>query len=157
MALTLSVLMLGVAAGRLAPAGCDDAPKVQVTVVVVLATSANKTVSPKLRDLAKEVQKRNPGLTGFALHETVSKSIPVGESASIALIDKQELQVTVERPKDDEGRVCLTIRPPGLGACTYACACDKFFPVVTPYTTAAGERLILAVMGKPCAAKPEKK
>jgi hypothetical protein len=40
-----------------------------------------------------------------------------------------------------------------MEALTYACACDKFFPIITPYKTAAGEQLLIAVMAKPCTGK----
>src|SRR3954453_18973698 len=109
----------------------DNKP-VSVTVVIVLATEQNKTVDPKLKELAKEVQKRDPKLTGFRLVATESKSIPVGGNATINLTDKQVLKVTVNRAKDENGRITLTLQPPGMDAVNYGCACDKFFPVVTP-------------------------
>jgi len=59
----------------------------------------------------------------------------------------------VEKPKDAEGRISLTITPPQLGDIKYACACDKYLLVVTQYRTAKGETLILAVMAKPCTQK----
>ncbi len=130
---------------------CGDDP-VRVTVVVVLASSVNAEVDPKLVELAKEVQKRDDSLIGFKLVSSEAKSIPVGESVAFALVDKQELKVKVERPKDDNGRVSLMIKPPKLGEVTYACTCEKFFPVVTPYRTKAGEVLIIAIMAKPCTA-----
>ena len=126
---------------------------VKVTVVAVLATDANRKVDPKLAELAKEVAKRDPKLTGFRVARTEAKSIPVGESASYRLVDKEELAVTVDRPKDAAGRVGLTITPPELGEITYTCTCDKYLPVVTPYKTKAGETLIVLVMGKPCTGK----
>ena len=72
---------------------------------------------------------------------------------TITLTDKQELKLQVDKAKDANGRISLTLNPPGMDAVTYACACDKFFPVVTPHRTAAGETLIIAVMAKPCTAK----
>jgi hypothetical protein len=143
MSATLSALLLVL---------CPAEDTVKVTVVVVLATGDNAKVDPKLADLAKEVQKRDPKLTGFKLVVTEAKSIPVGESYTFDLTDKQTLKVKVERPKDDNGRVSLKIKPPGLENITYGCTCDKFFPVVTPHKTKAGEVLIVAVMAKPCAA-----
>ncbi len=131
---------------------CPAEDSVRVTVVVVLATSENDVIDPKLADLAKEVQKRDPKLTGFKLMTTEGKSIPVGESHKFELVEKQELKVKVEKPKDGNGRISLTIKPPGLENITYGCTCDKFFPVVTPHRTKAGEVLIVAVMAKPCAA-----
>src|SRR5436190_287104 len=130
----------------------DNKP-VSVTVVIVLATEQNKTVDPKLKELAKEVQKREPKLTGFRLVATECKSIDVGDAATVNLTDKQVLKVTVDKARDKDGRMSLTLDPPGMDAVTYACACDKFFPVVTPHKTKSGEQLIIAVMAKPCTAK----
>jgi hypothetical protein len=129
---------------------CPTEDPVRVTVVVVLATSENTNVDPKLADLAKEVQKRDPKLTGFRLVATEAKSIPVGDSHTFELVDKQELKVKVEKPKDANGRISLAMKAPGLEKLSYGCACDKFFPVVTPHQTKSGEVLIIAVMAKPC-------
>jgi hypothetical protein len=131
----------------------DDTRPVSVTVVIVLATDRTAAVDPKLKELAREVRKRDPKLTGFKLVATECKSIPVGECATVALTDKQVLKIAVDRSKDENGRVTLTLNPPGMDAVNYACACDKFFPVVTPHRTAAGEQLIIAVMAKPCTRK----
>jgi hypothetical protein len=133
--------------------GCADPGPVRVTVVVVLATGQNATVDPKLADLAKEVRKRDPKLTGFKLVKSEGKSIPVGESATFKLVDRTELVVTVDQPKDAAGRIGLTVQPPDLGEISYTCTCDKFFPVVTPHRTKAGETLIVVVMAKPCSPK----
>jgi hypothetical protein len=135
---------------------CPADDSVRVTVVIVLATSDNDTIDPKLADLAKEVQKRDPKLTGFKLKDTLGKSIPVGDSHTFELVEKQELKVKVEKQKDANGHVSLTIKPPGLEDITYACVCDKFFPVVTPHQTKTGEVLIIAVMAKPCTAGKKK-
>jgi hypothetical protein len=132
---------------------CQGDDPVRVTVVIVLATSENNVVDPKLKDLAKEVQKREPRLTGYKLVATDSRSIRVGDEATIPLTDKQVLGVKVERAKDAHGRISLTLEPPGMEAVTYACACDKFFPVVTPHRTKKDEVLIIAVMAKPCTLK----
>lgn len=132
---------------------CADDGPIRVTVTVILASTEHKDVDPKLKELAAEVQKRDKNLKGFKLIETIGKSIAVGDTAKFALVDKQELKVKVEKPKDENGRVGLTIKPPELGEITYTCACEKFFPIVTPYKTKAGETLIIAVMAKPCTQK----
>ena len=119
----------------------------------MLATDQNAVVHPKLGELAKEVQKHDPKLTGFRLVATECKSIPVGDSATINLTDKQVLKVEINRPKDKDGRITLTLHPPGIDEVNYACACDKFFPIVTPHRTKKGEQLIIAVMAKPCTGK----
>ena len=139
-----------VAVWLVAAAACPADEPVRVTVVVILASETDAVVDPALVELAKQVQKREPKLTGFKVHAAEAKSIGVGESAKFSLVEKQELQVTVNRPRDERGQIALTIKPPGLENITYGCACDKFFPVVTPYRTSAGEVLILAVMAKPC-------
>ena len=134
-------------------AACQAEQPVRVTVVIVLATTEHAVVDPKLKELAKEVQKRDPKLTGFKLVATECKSIPVGGAETINLTDRQLLKLQVDKAKDANGRICLTLSPPAMDSVTYACACDKFFPVVTPYRTKAGEQLIIAVMAKPCALK----
>jgi hypothetical protein len=131
--------------------GADES--VKVTVVVVLASTQDKVIDPQLIELARQVRRRDHRLTGFKLMATEVKSIPVGESATVPLVDKQELKVKVEAGKDANGRVSLTIKAPEVGELSYACKCDKFFPVVTGYQTAKGEQLIIAVMGKPATGK----
>lgn len=129
---------------------CPVEDPIRVTVVIVLASTENTGIDPKLAELAKEVQKRDPKLVGFRIAATEAKSIPVGGVHSFELVELQELKVRVDRAKDQNGRVSLTIKPPGLEKITYGCTCDKFFPVVTPHQTKAGEVLILAIMAKPC-------
>lgn len=132
---------------------CADNGPIRVTVTVVLASTTDKVVEPKLKELAAEVQKRDKSFTGFKQVDSAAKSIAVGDSAIFDLVDKQELKVTVVKSKDENGRVGLTVKPPELGEIKYCCACEKYFPIVTPYKTKKGETLIIAVMAKPCTAK----
>lgn len=134
-------------------AAADALHPIRVTVVVVFASTKAKEVDPKLAALAAEVQKRDPKLVGFVLVDSQQKSLAVGGSHTFALPEKQEMTVKVSKPKDKDGRVGMTIQPPGLGEITYTCMCDKFFPVVTPHTMSKGERLIVVVMAKPCPGK----
>ena len=129
---------------------CPTEDPVRVTVVVILASTEDAKVDPKLAALAKEVQKRDKTLVGFKIVASEAKSIPVGGGYAFDLMDEQVLKVTVEKPKDGNGQIWLMMKPPGLEKIKYGCACDKFFPVVTPYQTKAGEVLIVAVMAKPC-------
>lgn len=145
-------LLLALSVWPVAPCARAEKP-VAVTVVVVMATGANATIDPKLKELAKEVQKRDPKLTGFRIAAVESKSIPVGDSATIALADKQTLLVKINKQKDENERITLELTPPQMEAITYACACDKFFPIITPYKTKDGEQLLVAVMAKPCTGK----
>ena len=146
---TAKLIAVALAAGG----PCDGSKPVRVTVVAVLASTTTTHVDAKLEALAREVRKREPGLTGFRVAAAFQKSVPVGKGHTFELPDKQTLKVRIDRPKGKDGRVGLTIRPPGLGEITYTCACDKFFPVVTPHTTADGERLIVVVMARPCNGK----
>lgn len=137
----------------LALSAADALHPIRVTVVVVFASTTAKGIDPKLAALAAEVQKREPALIGFVLVDSQQKSLAVGGLYKFALPEKLEMPVKVHKPKDKEGRVGLTIQPPGLGEITYTCLCDKFFPVVTPHVMAKGERLIVVVMAKPCPGK----
>jgi hypothetical protein len=139
--------------GPLAAAGCDDDRPVRVTVVVVLATTEHAEVDPRLTELAREIRKREPKLTGFRWHAAANVSIPVGEAGEVRLIDREVLKVRVEKSPDAAGRISLTVKPPGVPEVTYACVCDKFLPVATPYQTKTREQLIIAVMAKPCTGK----
>jgi len=136
---------------------CPTEDPVRVTVVVVLATTEDIGVDPKLTELAKEVQKRDPKLVGFKMVAAEAKSIAVGDSYTFELVDNQELKVKVEKQKDASGKISLAMKAPGLDKLSYGCACDKFFPVVTPHQTKAGEVLIIAVMAKPCTAGKKEK
>jgi hypothetical protein len=131
---------------------CPNEEPIRVTVVAVLATANNNMVDPKLAALAGEVQKRDPKLTGFRIANTEGKSIPVGDSHTFELVDNQELTVRVEKSRDVNSRIRLTIKPPGIEKITYGCVCDKFFPIVTPHRTKAGDVLIVVIMAKPCTA-----
>lgn len=142
--------MFGAIASLFFGVACPADDPVRVTVVIVLASDTDKTVDPKLVELAKAVQKRDKTLTGFKLEATEAKSIAIGDSYTFTLVEKQELKVTVTRAKDADGKISLTIKAPELEKLTYGCVCDKFFPVVTPYRTKAGDVLIVAVMAKPC-------
>jgi hypothetical protein len=135
-----------------APPEPPCADPVRVTVVVVYASAKTAETDPKLATLADEVRKRDPKLTGFSVVTTLQKSIPPGDAHTFDLPEKQTLKVAVDRSKDKDDRIGLTITPPGLGEITYSCVCGKFFPIVTPHKTSGGEQLIVAVMGKPCVA-----
>lgn len=145
--LLATLLLLAGSAGRAAD------PPVRVTVVAVLASADHAAVDPKLAALAQELRKRHPKWTGFRLAAALQKSIPVGESATFALADGQSMKVTIDTPKDQSGRIGITLYPPGLDEIQYTCVCDKFVPLITPHVTKAGERLVIAVLAKPCNGK----
>ena len=129
------------------------APPVKVTLVVVLASTTDDKINPKLATLAKEVQKRDEEFIGFIISDTLVQSIPIGESHSFRLPEKQTATVIATKGKDKDGRIELTVKLPGLDAVTYTCVCDKFFPIVTPYQLKTGETVLVAIQAKPCTGK----
>jgi hypothetical protein len=134
---------------------CFDAEdgKVTITVVTILATTANEKVDPKLVEVAREIQKKDPDLKGFRAATTTSQAITVGAKQTFPLIDDHELIVEAKGCTEKPGRVCLKLKAPTLNCLSYTCACGKYFPIITGYETKNGERLIIAVMVEPCKGK----
>lgn len=126
---------------------------IQVIILVILATDQNDQVNERIKEIAVEVRKKDDKLTGFALHRTIRKSIKMGESANIELCKKNSMEVTINEKPDNEGRVTLSIKPPKLAEITYACTCGKFFPIITNCYTEDKQRLIIAIMARPCKKK----
>ena len=130
--------------------------EVKVTVVAVLATSQNKDVDDKLECLAKEVQKKEPNLTGFQIHRCTCKELSVGDKFKFPLVPGEFAEVSIQKGPGKNDRVGLTIKPPLAGEITYTSCCGKFFPIVTRYQTKDKERLIIAIRVQCCKEKPEK-
>ncbi len=145
---------LGALLAVLAAAGTLVAaePAIKVSVVAILASETDQKVDPKLKDIADEVRRLNPRLTGFRLAKTSCKSVTVGTRDSFDLVSDQVAVVTVEG-READGRVRLKIAPPLLGEITYMTTCGKFLPIITRYKTDKQEMLILAVRVQPCPGK----
>jgi hypothetical protein len=126
------------------------AQDVRVTVIAIMASDKNEPIDPKLKDVAKEIQKREPGLTSFRLQKTEVRDINVGQKESIVLLENNghSADVKLIAKDDSKKRVTIEVKPPMVGAITYATVYDKFFPIVTR-AVVNGERLIIAVMVKP--------
>ncbi len=144
-AVALAGLPLGAAV-----AGDDN---VRVSVVAVLATDKNDKIDPKLECLAKEVQKRDPKLTGFRIAKMTTKSLALGGKDDFDLCAEQCLHVVVEKKGDEEGRFKMKITPPRMGDITYTTTCGKFFPIMTPFRNKDDELLIIGVRILPCDGK----
>jgi hypothetical protein len=122
---------------------------VRVTIVAITASDKHQDVNPKLKELAKEVRKREQlgGLTGFRVERNNCKPVTVGQTEKFDLVDDQSVGVTVLQKDDSNQRVRLAVKPPFVGEITYSTVYDKFFPIVTRYLTAKDrERLIVAIM-----------
>lgn len=130
---------------------CGGAKEIKVTVLAILATDQNKEIEKELAAIAKEVQKKEPSLTGFKIHRTGNKSVKIGQKANFQLVEGAELVVLLKEEADH--RVSINLKPPTVGKISYSCCCGKYFPVVTRYLTKDGRRLIVAVMVKPCNGK----
>jgi len=149
----LTIALISVAAACDPPKKADE---IEVRVLAIMATESNDKVDPKLAEFAKHVQKKDPALKGFRIERTTQKKLKLGETEKFALVDKEVIEVTVNKERNEEGRVTLTIKPPKLDQITYACACNKYFSVATQYYVCKGkdrEQLFIAVMAAPCGPK----
>jgi hypothetical protein len=126
------------------------AQEVKVTVVTILATKCNNDVDRRLECVAREVRKKEPGLTGFRVERLTCKSVKLGAENSFRLVDNQEATVVVRHGADKNNRVGLTVKPPLMGEVDYTTCCGKFLLIITRYQTKDKERLIIAVRVQPC-------
>jgi hypothetical protein len=154
----LSLVLITVALISVA-AACDPPKKtdeIEVRVLAIMGTEGSDKVDPKLDEFAKQVRKKDPMLKGFRIERTTQKKLKLGETEKFALVDKEVIEVTVNKERNEEGRITLTIKPPKLDQITYACACNKYFSVATQYYVGKGkdrEQLFIAVMASPCGPK----
>jgi hypothetical protein len=129
----------------------DKTKRIKVTVVTILASTTKEFVDDRLKCIAQEVRKKNVALKGFELHSMECKSLAVGEKWTCKLVDGQEAQIVIQHGADKENRVELKIKAPKQGDIVYGTVCGKFLPIVTRFKTKnKQERLIIAVMVKPC-------
>jgi hypothetical protein len=128
----------------------EKAKRVKVTVVTILASTQKEFVDERLKCIAQEVQKKNPSLKGFELHSMECKSLAVNEKWTCKLVDGQEARIVIHKGADKDNQVELKIKAPKQGDIVYGTVCGKFLPIVTRFKTKSKERLIIAVMVKPC-------
>jgi hypothetical protein len=129
---------------------CPPEKKVRVCVVVILGTERDAQVDRRLKDLAAEVKKFHPRLTGFHIKNLGSKSLAVGARDTFKLIGGQVAGITVQKQAGKDNRVQLKVTPPMMGEITYSTPCGKFLPIVTPYRTRNNDLLIIAIRVQPC-------
>ena len=122
-------------------------------MLTILAGTKKNQVDDRLKEIAAEVQKKHKELKGFALPQIERVGIVKGKTHVYPLVDKEVVEVTINEKPDEKGRVTLTIKPPKISEIKYACCCGKYFPIITDYYTANGDRLIIAIMAKPCMKK----
>jgi hypothetical protein len=136
-----------------APAATAADDKVTVSVVAILATDKNDKIDSKLREIAAELQKINPKLTGFHSPKKIEKDIPLNSPEKFTLIEDQVVVIDVKREVDQDNKNVIRVQPPTLGEVKYYTSCGKFFPIITEYKTKDGEVLILAIRVLPCKGK----
>ncbi len=152
----LAVLAFAVGLLHLAPtAGAADEP-VRVTLVAILATERDHVVDAKLKEIADEVRKKHPCLTGFRLGPMTCKSVMLGKRETFDLVEGQVSTVMVLHPADKRNMVCLKVKPPRWGELTYSTVCGKFFPIMTRYQTKDKDHLLIAIAVNPCKEKEKK-
>ena len=130
--------------------------KIDVQVLAILVSENHKEVHPKLVAFAKLVQVKEPNLTGFKLELTTADPLELGKTKSFPLVDQKAVEVTVNKDRNEKGRIMLTITPPGLNQITYECACNKFFSMATQHYVGKGkdrQQLFIAIMASPCGGK----
>jgi hypothetical protein len=153
--LSAAALLLALTA---APA-CPPADEIEVKVLGILASEHHTEVNGKLTEFAKHVQKRQPGLTGFKLDHTEEHTLKLGETKKFKTSGGQVVEVTVNKERNEKGRITLTIKPPKMGQITYECVCDKYFATATEHYEGKGKdqaQLFVAVKASPCG-PPKKK
>src|SRR5262249_29247607 len=130
----------------------DEKP-IKVTVIAIMASEKNAKIDKELKELAVELKKKDPTWKGFVVERRACESIKIGEKKSFPMPVGTELVVKLREKDDQTNRVSLTITPPTLGEVVYTTCCGKFFPLTTGYVNKDGDRLIVAIMVKPCDGK----
>jgi hypothetical protein len=131
----------------------QDNRRVNVSVVVILASETDAKVDKKLASIAREVRKIDPKLKGFQMKQLSAKSLKVGAADKFMLIDGQQASITVQKAADKMDRVRLKVAPPMMGEITYSTPCGKFLPIITPFRTKNNDLLIIAIRVQPCQGK----
>lgn len=132
----------------LTPIAALGQEKMKVTVVVILASEEGNKVDPRLKQIAEEIQRRDPQLKSFKLHSVLKKDLSPEEKGVFQLIDQKTVDVVI-KPPDETDRVGLGVTAPEQGQIVYRTVTGKYLPIVTRYHTAAKERLIVALRVDP--------
>ena len=138
---------------------CPTTDEIEVRVLGILASEHHKEVNDKLTEFAKHVQTKQPALTGFKLDHTERQTLKLGETKKFKTTGGQVVEVTVNKDRNEKGRITLTIKPPKMGQITYECVCDKYFATATEHYEGKGRdkaQLFVAVKASPCG-PPKKK
>ena len=150
--ITCLAMIFAAFAGLAAADPCcwDEKDPVKVTLVVILASEEGNVIDKRLKSVAEEVQKLHPNLKSFTYKSMESKSLKPNEAVSMQCVEKKAVEMLIKHGADKDNRVSLAVTPPSMSQVEYQSVCGKFLPIVTPYKTKKGERLILAIRVEPC-------
>jgi hypothetical protein len=110
-------------------------PKVKVTVVVILASERCQFIDPLLKNVAAELQKTEPKLSGFRLVSMTDMSLAGDAKGSFVTVEGEKAEVQVKQCMDKDNKVCLVVTPPLQNEIEYKTVCGKFLAIVTHYKT----------------------
>src|SRR5205085_6791108 len=81
--------------------------KVQVTLVVILASEEGNKVEPKLKAIADEIRLMNPNLKSFYIKSMTTKSLAAEDKTLFPLVDNKHVAITIKQAADQEKRIGL--------------------------------------------------
>jgi hypothetical protein len=151
----LGFVLLGGIASACPTAFVDDKTKeekIKVTLVVILASEEGTEIDPRLKQIAEEVQKRDPQLKSFKVQTQTVRKLAENEKSVFNLVEQKSADVIVKHGADGGNKVAIAVTAPDQGEIVYRTACGKYFPIVTRHQTKNRERLILALRVDPCQA-----
>jgi hypothetical protein len=135
-----------------APA-CPPADEIEVRVLAILASEHHTEVDPRLTEFAKQVQKKQPSLTGFKVDRSSRCELTLGQTKTFPLSGDEVVEVTVNKERNEKGSAILTVKPPKLKQLTYECVCGKYFAIATEHYEGKGKdraQLFIAIKASPC-------
>ena len=111
-------------AAQLVAKGYSLAPTEAVADVILLNTcsvrdAAEQKAIGKMQNLAAEVRKKAPELTGFDLQKTFKQPLKIGDSVQVDLVGNAKMEVRLNERTDEQGRMTITVKPPKLDEITY--------------------------------------
>ena len=121
------------------------APRVSVTVVVILAGEEQGEVDSQLAGIAEEIRKQNPQLKSFRLKSMTKRTLPENERSEFDLVEDKKVDVVIKHALDAENKVSVSVTPLDQGEIAYRTVPGKFLPIVTRHQTKDRQRLIFAV------------
>jgi hypothetical protein len=132
-------------------------PKVKVTVVIILASERCQFIDPRLKNVATELQKKYPKLTGFNLVSMSDLSLAGNAKGTFACLEGEKAEVQMNHCMDKDNKVCLAVTAPLQNEVVYKTVCGKFLLIATGYETKErvpakwiAVALLQAVAGGPC-------